>query len=84
MNYTLSAIDVIFGATESISEIDYVSAGRKVINAVVTLAAIIVAVSTYAWTALLLFWDEHGENIKGGAIRVFSLTVDFVDGVRGL
>lgn len=77
MNSTLNVIDGVFGAAETISEIDYVSVGRKVINGVVIVTAVIVALCTYAWTALQLFWDCHGEKIKMAATRFAFNTVDF-------
>jgi hypothetical protein len=77
MNFTLNALDSIFFGLEKLTEFDYVNAGRKVINGVVTVAAVIVALCTYMWTALQLFWDEHGEGITVGVTRAVFNVMDF-------
>ena len=48
---------------------------------VVTLAAFVVAVGGYAWTAFALWREEHGEAFAASAIRT---TIDVVDGLADL
>jgi hypothetical protein len=76
-NRTLTALDVIFAAAENVSRYDAVAVGEKALNVIATVAAFIVAVTTYVSTALQLFWLEHGESIVTNAVRVVINTVDF-------
>lgn len=77
MNATLNAFDFAFGTLEKVSEIDYVKAGDKVINFIVGVAAITVAIVSYLWVAVRLFWLENGETILKRAVQTVFLTVDF-------
>ena len=52
-------------------------AGDKVINFIVGVAAITVAIVSYLWVAMRLFWLENGERITVGATRFVFLTIDF-------
>ena len=76
-NRTLTTLDVMFAAAEQIADFDYVAMGEKSLNVIATVAAFIVAVTTYVSTALQLFWLEHGESIVTNAIRIVINTVDF-------
>lgn len=77
MNATLNVFDFGFGALEKMSEVDYVKLGENVIENVATVAAIVVGVATYVWTALMLFWLENGGTITKRAVQFVFLTVDF-------
>lgn len=77
MNATLNVFDFGFGALEKVSEVDYVKLGENVIESVATVAAIVVGVATYVWTALMLFWLENGETIIKRAVQFVFLIVDF-------
>lgn len=77
MNATLNVFDFGFGVLEKVSEFDVVEFGENVIENVATVAAIVVGVATYVWTALMLFWLENGETITKRAVQFVFLTVDF-------
>ncbi len=77
MNATLNAFDFAFGAFEKVSEFDVVQFGETAIKRVATLAAIVVGVATYVWTALMLFWLANGDVILKRAVQFVFLTVDF-------
>ena len=77
MNTTLNTIDKIFGTLEVIETFDYVKLGEQVINLVITIAAVIVGVCTYALTAFQLYWLDNGEVITKrakSAVEVIKLT----------
>lgn len=76
-NNTLNIVDSAFTALDRIERIDYIKLGDDAINIVATLAAAIVAVTTYVVTALQLFWMEHGERILTVAFQIVVYTVDF-------
>jgi hypothetical protein len=77
-NRTLTALDIIFASVEQIAEFDYVDLGEKALNVIATLTAIIVAVATYVYTALLLWWEDNGEVT---ITRVVQFTFWFIDAV---
>ncbi len=77
INRTFNVIDTAFTSLEAISEFDYIAVGEKVINISATVAAIVVGVCSYVWTALLLFWEDNGEVITVGATRFVINIVDF-------
>jgi hypothetical protein len=76
INRTLNAVNVAFTAAEVIASYDYVTAGKKVINASATVTAIVIGVCSYVWTALLLFWESNGDQILTAIVR---FTVTFMD-----
>lgn len=76
-NKTLTVFDSLFTALEQISEFDYVGAGEKVISVIITVAAFIVAVSSYVSTAVRLWWLDNGESIMTNAVRAVILSIDF-------
>lgn len=76
-NNTLNIVDSAFTALDRIERIDYIKLGDDAINIVATLAAAIVAVTTYVVTALQLFWMEHGERILTVAFQFVIHTADF-------
>jgi uncharacterized protein YaeQ len=45
----------------TVIDFDFVSAGAKVIDTAIVIAATVAAVCTYAYTALQLWWEENGE-----------------------
>lgn len=77
MNATLNVFDFGFGVLEKVSEFDVVKFGENVIENVATVAAIVVGVATYVWTALMLFWLENGGTITKRAVQFVFLIVDF-------
>ena len=76
-NRTLNALDVAFSALEQIADFDYVAVGEKALNFIITVTAVIVALTAYVSTALQLFWLENGETILTNAVRIVINTVDF-------
>ena len=76
-NKTLTVVDALFTALEKISEVDYVKVGEKAISAIATLAAFIVAVSSYVSTAVRLWWLDNGESVMTNATRFVFHTMDF-------
>jgi hypothetical protein len=77
INRTFNVIDTAFSAGEVIERFDAVAVGEKVINISATVAAIVIGVCSYVWTALLPWWEDNGEVITVGAIRFVINTVDF-------
>ncbi len=59
---------------------DYVKFGNKVIYYVATVLAVIVAVVSYAYTAMIIWWDDNKDEInsfvKTNVNRVFSYLTD--------
>ena len=76
-NRSLTALDVAFSTAEQIADFDYVALGEKALNVIATVAAFIVAVTTYVSTALQLFWLENGEVILTNVFRIVITIVDF-------
>ena len=76
-NAGLNTLDALFVIADRIERYDYVAVGQKVITFAATLAAVIVAVSTYVITALQLFWLEHGDTIIINSVRLVVNTIDF-------
>ena len=61
----------------------------KAIRAVATVCAIVVGVTLYAYTALQLFWDEHGDSVLAtcrglldGLLEAYDVTCDLCNDVR--
>ena len=65
-------------AIAKLKEIDYVKLGHNTINVVITVYAVVYAVLTYVWTALQLWWDDNGEDVKVNAVKLTFNTIDFV------
>ena len=61
---TLNVADGAFGLMEQLAEFDYRSAAQRIAMRTVEIAAVVVAISTYTWLALCLFWEEHGDVIQ--------------------
>lgn len=61
---TLNVADGAFGLMEQLAEFDYRSAAQRIVMRTVEIAAVVVAVATYIWLALCLFWEEHGDVIQ--------------------
>jgi hypothetical protein len=76
-NRTLTALDVMFAAAENVSRYDAVAVGEKALTIIATVAAFIVAVTSYVYTALLLWWEDNGENTLIAATRFIFTVVDF-------
>lgn len=77
MNATLNVFDFGFGALEKVSEFDYVQFGETAIKRAAAIAAVVVGVVTYVFTALQLFWLQNGEVISKRAVQFVFLIVDF-------
>jgi hypothetical protein len=78
-NTALNALDLAFSLAEQVSEFDYVAFGARCVEVAATVAAVTVAVCTYLYLTLRLWWCEHGEAVTVGAFR---LAVDAVDVAR--
>ena len=61
---------------------DYVTFGQKAIEVTVTIAAVVVAVTSYAYTAFQLWWDDNGEDVKALPPIVRERLIDFSVGFR--
>lgn len=60
-----------------IKHFDHVKLGEQVITLVITLTAVIVGITTYAYTAFQLYWLDNGEVITErakSAVEVIKLT----------
>ncbi len=75
-NRTLNAVDFVFNATEVIASYDYVAVGDRVIQITATLAAVVIGVCSYVWTALLLFWEDNGDTILTSVVRFTFILMD--------
>ena len=64
---------------DDVAEFDYVAAGEKALNLMITIVAVIVGVTQYAYTALMLWWEENDESVisicqtAGESIKAFAL-----------
>jgi hypothetical protein len=76
-NRTLTALDIIFASVEQIADFDYVALGESTLNVIATLTAIIIGVTTYVSTAVLLWWEDNGESTLIAATRFIFTMVDF-------
>lgn len=56
---------------------DYVTFGQKAIETSATVAAVVVAVTSYAYLAFQLWWDDNGEDVKALLPVVRERLVDF-------
>ena len=61
---------------------NYVTFGQKAIEVTVTIAAVVVAVTSYAYTAFQLWWDDNGEDIKALLPVIRERLIDFSVGFR--
>lgn len=61
-----------------ISEIDYVKLGGDVIKYTATVAAIVVGVASYLYTAFQLWWNDNGETVQVNLFRFIVNLVDFI------
>lgn len=61
-----------------ISEIDYVKLGNDVIKHTATVAAIVVGVISYLYTAFQLWWNDNGETVKVNLFRFIVNMIDFI------
>jgi hypothetical protein len=61
---------------------DYVSFGQKAVEVSVTVAAVVVAVTSYAYLAFQLWWDENGEDVKALVPVVRERLLDLSVGFR--
>ena len=75
-NRYLTALDVIFNAAEVIERYDAVAVGERVINISATLAAIVIGVCSYVWTALMLWWEDNGDRTLTAIVRFTFLFID--------
>ena len=80
-NNSLNIVDSVFTILDRIERVDYIKLGDDAITIVATLAAAIVAVTSYVVTALQLFWMEHGEHILTVAFQTVVYTADFANDV---
>ena len=69
--------NILYPFNKMFTEVDYVKVGEKAISAIATLAAFIVAVSSYVSTAVRLWWLDNGESIMTNAVRAVILSIDF-------
>lgn len=76
-NRTLTIIDVAFSIIDRIERVDYIALGETVINTAATLAAVIIAVSTYIITALQLWWEDYGTIIITNCTRFVINLIDY-------
>jgi hypothetical protein len=83
-NTALNTLDLAFASAERVSEFDYVALGAWLVRATATVAAFVVAVVTYLYLALRLWWCEHGEAVTVGAFRFAVATVDVAGEVLAL
>lgn len=60
-NQTLNATDTILAAIESARNNERV---QKAVYITATVCAVIVAVTAYLSTALLVWWEDNGDNVK--------------------
>jgi len=63
---------------QKVKEFDYVKFGDNVIQFSATVSAIAVGVVSYFWTALLLWWNDNGENSKNKLLQFLFNVVVFI------
>jgi hypothetical protein len=63
---------------KKLQEFDYAKFGDNVVKYSITAYAIAVAVSSYLWTALQLWWDDNGEATQVNLIRLVVNVIDFI------
>ena len=80
-NRTLNAIDALFSVIEQIERYDYAAIGEKVINITATVAAVIIGVVSYIYTALLLWWEDNGQSVIINAVRFTFIIIDTIGAV---
>jgi hypothetical protein len=68
-NTALNALGLVFTVTERVHDFDYVALGAWLVRATATVAAFVVAVVTYLYLTLRLWWCEHGEAVTVGVFR---------------
>jgi hypothetical protein len=76
INRTFNVIDTAFSAAEVIERFDAVAVGEKVINISATVAAIVIGVCSYVWTALLLWWEDNNATVITHLTRFTFLFID--------
>jgi hypothetical protein len=64
-----------------VKEFDYVKFGDNVIFYSATIAAVVVGVVSYLWTAFQLWWDDNGETVQVNTIRIVVNVIDFIAAV---
>ena len=63
---------------KKIKDFDYVKLKNDVIDYSITVYAVVVAVSSYLWTAFQLWWDDNGEATQVNIIRFVVNLVDII------
>ena len=61
-----------------LKQIDYIQFGADAVKFAATVSAIVVAVVSYAWTALQLWWIDNGEALQVNTIRFVVNLIDFI------
>ena len=77
-NAGLNTLDALFVIADRIERIDPVAIGEKVINITATAAAVIIGVASYIYTALLLWWDDHGQSVIVNVTRFTFFIIDAI------
>ncbi len=83
-NTALNTLDLAFASAERVSEFDYVALGAWLVRATATVAAFVVAVVTYLYLTLRLWWVDNGEAVTVGAFRFAVGTLDVAGEVLAL